>query len=269
MAVQLESDTIDAPGAEQVAVFLHGILGSGQNLRTLARRFVTARPGWSAWLVDLRGHGSSPKRSPEPSLAAAARDVLDLTRSSALPIGAIIGHSFGGKVALEMVRQGLVPDHVVVLDSIPGPRLDARGSESTLEVIEMLERLPETFASREEFVAAVVAAGQARPLAQWLAISLERAPSGYGFGPDLGEIRALLTSYFEADLWPVIESPPERSRIHLVIGDRSPVWSAEDRARALALATERVTVDVLPAGHWIHVEDPEGVLRVMLQRTAG
>ena len=39
---------------------LHGILGSGGNFRTIARRLVAARPEYGFALVDLRHHGQSP-----------------------------------------------------------------------------------------------------------------------------------------------------------------------------------------------------------------
>ena len=58
-------------------------------------------------------------------------------------------------------------------------------------------------------------------------------------------------------------------KVHLVICARSPVYSHEDRVRAQSLehdSKERVTVDVLSAGHWVHVEDPQGVSEVLARR---
>src|SRR5262245_2654909 len=98
MGIALAFDRLDgARGEHGIIIFLHGILGRGNNLRTIARRFVEARPDWTAWLVDLRGHGRSPKALPNPSLEAAARDVVDLAAQAAQPVRAIVGHSFGGK----------------------------------------------------------------------------------------------------------------------------------------------------------------------------
>jgi pimeloyl-ACP methyl ester carboxylesterase len=106
-------------------------------------------------------------------------------------------------------------------------------------------------------------------MAQWLAMSTEPAPGGgVRFALDKEEIRALLMSYFATDLWPTVESPPDASEVHLVIGDRSTSYSPADRKRALQAAARqpRVTVDVLPTGHYVHTEDPDGLLRVLLQR---
>jgi len=266
--VPLAVDRVGEPGAPRAIAFLHGILGSGSNLRTVARRFVAARPGWQAWLVDLRGHGRSPKGSAGASLEAAAGDVLG---SVSVRLTAIAGHSFGGKVALELARQAEQAwslEHAVVIDSPPGVRRES-GPGSAVAVVEVLGRLPAEHASRETFRGALVGAGLPGPIADWLGQSLERLPGGaVRFGLDLGEIRALLESYFAADLWPIVERPPGRVAIHLVVGDRSPAWSPEERERAreLALRSPRVTLDVLPAGHWVHVDDPEGLLAVLLAR---
>lgn len=268
-SVELAFDAIERPGAHRRALFLHGILGSGPNLRTLARRFVEARPGWDAWLVDLRGHGASPKGSPGPSLAAAAQDVADLASRGAVPVAALIGHSFGGKVALAAVARmpgGHTLEHVVTLDSPPGAREPQTGGDSALSVLEMLEGLRGPFASKSEFVDAVRAKGRGKTIAQWLAMSTEPVEGGVRFALDLQEIRALVTDYFAQDLWPVVES--SRAGMHFVVGDRSSAWSAEERARAAALAARdpRVTVDVLPTDHWVHAEDPEGLMRILLDR---
>ena len=98
---------------ERWILFLHGILGSGANWRTFAKNLVAEKPGWGAVLVDLRLHGESREGFPPPhTLGAAAADVIALEKGIPGPIGAIVAHSFGGKVALEHARQtnGAVPD---------------------------------------------------------------------------------------------------------------------------------------------------------------
>lgn len=264
----LAHETVRGPEpAARRALFLHGLLGSGANLRTIARRFVAARPGWDALTVDLRGHGESPKSTPSPSLAAAARDVSELAASSDVPVPLIAGHSFGGKVALAAAAFRI--GHVVTIDSPPGPREPVRGGDSALGVIDMLRAMPPTFASRADFIAAVRARGHGQTLAQWLAMSTAPAPGG-GVRAifDLDELEALVMDYFATDLWPVVERGP--SAVHFIIGDRSSSWSPEERARArAAAASPRVTVDVLDTDHWVHAEDPEGLIRVLLARVPG
>jgi pimeloyl-ACP methyl ester carboxylesterase len=268
MIIDLAFDSIDGARAERTIAFLHGILGRGNNLATIARRFVEARPSWTTWLVDLRGHGRSPKATEEPSLEAAARDIVRLAARAAQPLGAVVGHSFGGKVALELARIGSIEslEHVVVIDSVPGNRQPIRGGDSALAVIAALQSLPRTFETRSAFIEALVEKGKPRDIALWLAQSLKKDGDRLRFMLDLEEIRALLLDYFARDLWPVLEHPPRSARVHLVIGDRSDSYAPADRERVLAIAASNsnVTVDVLPAGHWVHVDDPDGLLRTLL-----
>jgi esterase len=135
-------------------------------------------------------------------------------------------------------------------------------------VIDAIGSLPGPFVSISDFVRALESAGFTRELAQWLAGNLERRENRVRFALELEEIRGLLADYFARDLWPVVEHPPSGIRVHLVIGNQSDAFSAADRIRAarIAAANDRVTVDVLPAGHWVHVEDPEGLLRTLLSR---
>src|SRR5687767_12064792 len=79
-------------------MFLHGILGSGANWRSFAKGLLAACPGWGAVLVDLRMHGSSQGFAPPHTVAAAAADLASLGLPG--PLGAVVAHSFGGKVAL-------------------------------------------------------------------------------------------------------------------------------------------------------------------------
>jgi esterase len=254
-------------------LFLHGILGSGTNLRSIARALVRADASYEAVLVDLRGHGRSAMPGGEQTLEACADDVAELVRSLELPTRGVLGHSFGGKVAMTLARR---PDalaealaHVVLVDSMPGARHGGRGSENVLVVLDALEDVPRHVALREHFVEALVAKGQTRAIASWLAMSLRRTDDGFEMAFELPAIRALLEDYFARDLWPLFDDEPQRDtpRLHQVIGDRSAVFDAEDREHAARLVREgRATLDVLPAGHWVHVDDPEGLVRTLVAR---
>jgi esterase len=267
--VLLHHDLVTAPGSSpsRTVVFLHGILGSGSNLRTHARRLVDAHPHLRALLVDLRAHGRSLGTDGVDSVESAAEDVLETARHLGLHLKVAVGHSFGGKVALQLGQAWAGLEQVVTLDSSPGTRADGRGSESTLRILELLERLRGPFQTRDAFLNAVEAGGEDRSLAQWLAMNLDRREDGLHFRLELARIRSLLESYFYLDLWPALETA-SRLRVDLVIGGRSAVYNAAERARADRLGGTsggRVQVHVLDAGHWLHIEDLEGVVRVLGQ----
>lgn len=249
-------------------LFLHGILGSGSNWRSFARKLVEASPSWGAVLVDLREHGASRGMLAPHTVMAAASDLTALLPTLPGPVHGILGHSFGGKVAMEFIEQRAAPLELAwILDSTPSIRLDARGSETTLSVLTMLEAMPSVFPSRQHFIDAAIAAGQKPSLAQWLAMNLERDGDAMRLRLDLGAIRQMLEDYFVLDTWQALEAPPVGLRVHVVVGGRSTVFDVSDRqrlARVVERAQGQVQMHVLErAGHWVHVDDPEGLLALV------
>jgi esterase len=254
-------------------VFLHGILGSGANWRTFARQITAARPEWGAILVDLRLHGDSQGFAPPHTLEAAARDIVEaLPRvTEGLPVRAVLGHSFGGKVGIELARQLAESpngplDQLLVIDSTPGARPDYRGSSGVRHIVELLTQLPSEFPDRNAFQTWAEERGVSRPTAMWLAMNVRPVPNTtrFEFRLDIPSIRRMMDDYFARDLWSVIEDPPGNMRTHLIAGGESEVLDEADRERGRRLS--RTTVDVIPnAGHWVHVDAPD-VLREMALR---
>ena len=264
----LATSILSPEGAEasRWVLFLHGILGSRSNFRSIARSFIAARPGFGAVLADLRMHGQSQGLPGPHTVEAAARDLLEVAGGLDAPLTAVVGHSFGGKVALELAQ--IAPDSIEelwVIDSNPGARPGARGSEGTVRVVDELASLPTHWESRDAFVDRIVEDGYDRGLGQWLAMNLERTEQSYELRLDLTAIRALLDDYFARDLWPVVETPPGAMHVHLIIATRSTVFDAADRDRAerAAAASDRVHVHTLDAGHWAHVEAPDALLALL------
>ncbi len=265
----LASAIVTAPGANpsRWMFFLHGILGSGANWRTFARELTAAEPDWGAVLVDLRLHGDSTRGfAPPHTLAACAADLEGLAQELGRPIRAVCGHSFGGKVALvyaRRCRENL--ERLFVVDSTPSQRPDARGSESTRAIVDMLMTLPEEFPSRDAFLSFVEGRGVTRPIAMWLAMNVKpiAGTTRYVFRIDVPAVRALLDDYFAVDCWDVLEHPPAGRRAHLVAGGSSNVLDEADRDRARRCP--QTTVDVVPgAGHWVHVDAPDALRALVL-----
>ena len=258
-------------------LFLHGILGRRANWRSFARRWTALRPGWGAILVDLRDHGDSQDLPGPRTIAAAAADLVTLAdavcEARAGRVAGILGHSFGGKVAIAAAEQlrgaGRPLDELWVIDAPPGPRTQPR-DRSTDRIFELLAQLPDPLASRGEFIDAVIAGGVARGVAQWLATNLVEHEHGasWRFGLDLDRVRMLLSDFAIVDLWPALAAEAAAGvRVGLVLGgDSQAVFGAQrERAEALA-ASGRVAVEVIDgAGHWVHVDRPDALLKVLEQ----
>jgi esterase len=258
----------DDPREDRALFVLHGILGSGSNLRPIAQSFVKSDPRQLGVLVDLRQHGRSQGFAAPYTLDACARDLEALEAKVPVPVRAVLGHSFGGKVALAYHARRPELERVILLDSAPGARPDLVGSADTIAVLELLERGPKEVARRDEFLDYVTSQGQSRAIADWLAMNLERTEAGFRLRLDLPSIRALLDSYFNSDFWPVIEQ--SSAKIDVVVGGRSRVFNDADRARLTELERStdgRIRMHVLPnAGHWVHVDDPAGLAAAIAPR---
>lgn len=254
-----------AEKAQRATLFVHGILGSGANLRGIATRLVEADPNLAAVLVDLRGHGRSPTFEGPHTLSSCAEDLCALETDLPLPVEGIVGHSFGGKVALAYHRLRPALSRVGILDSAPSARPERTGSEQTSSVLQMLAGVPAQLNSREAFLQLVAEHGHSRAIADWLAMNLVRSEQGFRLRTDLSQIHELLDDYFSEDLWPVLAG--SQAAMDIVIGGRSRVWGSAEIARAEALSDQsagRVRTHVLPdAEHWVHVDDAPGVVKAL------
>ncbi|MBK9072847.1 MAG: alpha/beta hydrolase [Myxococcales bacterium] len=271
---QLYVETLGAPEAPAHVLFTHGIYGAGGNWRSIARAVVAAQPRYGAVLVDLRGHGRSPQGEPPHTLDACAGD-LDETLATLVHRGVAVtvacGHSFGGKVlmALRARRDDLAA--CWILDSSPSTRPGAVDdpSNTVQAVLAALGALPPTLPRRDDFIAALVAAGQTPALASWLAMNVvPEASGGYRLRLDLSQMRELLADYYRRDLWDAILAPG-RGELHMVVAQRSPVVSEADRARLreAAAALPHLGIHELPdAGHWLHIDQPRAVAELIASR---
>lgn len=260
---------------ERWALFLHGILGSGSNWRTFARRVLAERPQWGAVLVDLRMHGNSQDLPPPHTVAACADDLFALHAQLPARASAVIGHSFGGKVALAYAalreQLSVALDCVVSVDSNPGLREDATGSAQIRDVLAALESLPAVIPSREAFTAHMKSRGLSNAITAWLMMNLRPADNGFALRLNLPAIHEMLADYFARDDWSLIESPGV-AHTTVVIGGRSPAFSASERARVSRAASEHpehVSMELIEgAGHWVHVDAPDELHAIVTKALA-
>jgi esterase len=236
-------------------VLLHGLLGSARNLATLARHLAERDAGLGVVSFDLTGHGASPPLPPGADAAAVAADVLASVRALGLgPPLTLVGHSLGGRVALQAAR--LAPDAVglvVLLDIPPGP-LAADGEVT--RVLDILLRMPATFASRGQARARLTSAGLAPALTDWLLLNLEPDGDSYRWRLDRRAVADLHARVAAEDLWPIVEHQ-RRFAVQCIRGAASD-YVSEDDARRLRDAGCPVTT-VEGGGHFLHAEQPQAV----------
>ncbi|MGE4620496.1 MAG: alpha/beta hydrolase, partial [Planctomycetota bacterium] len=101
-------------------VFLHGILGSGSNWAGFATDLARRKPDWGVLAVDLRHHGRSGRGTPPDGVSACVDDLQELFAKEKIQIGAVVGHSFGSKIGLELCVRIPGVKFCAVIDADPG-----------------------------------------------------------------------------------------------------------------------------------------------------
>ncbi len=229
-------------------VLVHGLFGSLDNLGVLARDLVNDH---DIIQVDMRNHGLSP-RDPVMNYPAMAQDLLDTLDAQHIEKATFIGHSMGGKAV--MALSALAPERIARLVAIDIAPVDYH-----------VRRHDEIFTAIN-----AVTASQAKIRQQAAEIMREHLN-------EEGVIQFLLKSFVDGEwrfnvpvLWeqyPHIvgwETIPAWDHPALFIpGGNSPYVTEAYRADLLAQFPQARAHVIAGAGHWVHAEKPEAVLRAI------
>lgn len=282
-----------ATSPPQTMVVLHGLLGTGRNLRSAVTdvcRQAAARSGlpWRALLLDLRNHGKSAalKLHPPHTLAAAARDVIHLFEQAAggAAPAVLVGHSMGGKTALEVVRQLALqhapplgqPRQVWVLDARPtAVHAVDKHTREVLDVLAAVKSIPLPLASRQALYQQLQHQGFSPALQQWLGGNLRQEGQGrYVWTFNLEGAESMFQDYMKEDYTPLLQRPPPGVTLNILRALRSDRWDHDTMAavrQAVAATAQPAAVrgqtrywELADAGHWVHADNPKGLVAVML-----
>lgn len=262
-----------APRPSQWLAMLHGIYGRGRNWQSIAKALMAQRPDWGSLLVDLRLHGESIGSgfAPPHTLARAVADVEatlaatpGASPGAAGRVQAVLGHSFGGKVALALATPlaGTLAQ-IWVIDSTPETRAPAG---SAWDMLQHVRALPATFGARAEAIAALEQRGWPTGVATWMATNLRFSDGLFRWTLDFDGMEALLRSFFDTDLWPIVEQPPGQVVIHFVKGNASHTLSEEACARIQRAhdANGRVHLHRIDGGHWLNTDNPQAIIALLV-----
>ncbi|MBA2355897.1 MAG: alpha/beta hydrolase [Acidobacteria bacterium] len=254
-------------------VLLHGIYGRGRNWQAVARALAARRPDWALWLADLRHHGEAPRGAAAGTLDALAADIETWGADSGVVPTAVLGHSYGGKVALAYAaRHAGRRLQTWVIDSTPEARLP---SGSAWDLLAIVRALPTTFASRQDAIAGIEAGGFSTDVAQWMATNLSHESGSFRWQLDFDVMEHLLDDFFRRSLWDVLDPGAPGHDVHVLKASRSSVISGEAVARLTRLSEPtdatraRVHLHVRDGGHWIHAESPATVVDLLAEHLGG
>ena len=233
-------------------LLLHGLFGSARNFGTVQRAFAQ---GHRVIALDLRNHGGSP-HDVDMRYATMAADVLEtLGRLDALP-ATLLGHSMGGKVAMQVaLTQPDAIARLVVADIAPvsyPPHYRAIAA-----AMASLKLLPGT--TRTE---ADVALADAVPDAGMRAFLLQNLQLGASPEWRIG-LREIVAALPEIAGWSAPPAALYPGPTLVLAGANSDYIQPSHRPAIRALFPNARFVTLKNAGHWLHADNPSGFIAVV------
>lgn len=257
--------------SSSLVIFVPGIMGNQKNLLSFATKLCKVCPTVSALVVDVRNHGQSSKHWPPFTVEAAASDIEQLVTKLSLRPKAVVGHSFGGKVALLAAQKINAVEQLWMLDCPPGPivkknPITDRSSMTALEILDVLSTVSWPLASRKEVVEVLASHGISNSIALWMTTNLEpHEQGGLSLVFEPREIKAMLEDFLSLDCWPRIASLSSTVAIHVLAAEHGDRLTKEDQEKLFALAAGgQAYFHVLNnSGHFVHSDNLDGLIAIM------
>ncbi|MEV4319876.1 alpha/beta hydrolase [Actinocrispum sp. NPDC049592] len=237
---------------------LHGLTGHGARWRRFA---ATHLPGWRVIAPDLRGHGGS-TWNPPWTLETFAQDVLAVLDDLGLGPVPVMGHSFGGAIAVYLAR--LAPDRISkVILADPAIGLDPA------------ESLQDAEDARTEDVYATLDEARAAQAERWPFASEEQLSDELGDGmhqnTEDGTWRRRYSPAMGVTAWSEMARPlvtPPASIPTLLVPAKGADFVTFEHIEAFRAALgDSLTVREMDCGHLVYLEHPEqyaGILNAFL-----
>ncbi|MGG5158493.1 esterase [Citrobacter portucalensis] len=229
-------------------VLVHGLFGSLDNLGILARDLVVDH---DIIQVDMRNHGLSP-RSPEMNYPAMAQDLLDTLDAQQIEKATFIGHSMGGKAVMALTA--LAPDRIDRLVAIDIAPVDyqVRRHDAIFTAINAVTDAQVT--SRQQAASVMRQHLQEEGVIQFLLKSFVDGEWRFN-------VPVLWDQYPHIVGWETI--PAWEHPALFIPGGNSPYVTEAYREQLLAQFPQARAHVIAGAGHWVHAEKPEAVLRAI------
>lgn len=236
------------PNGQLPVVLIHGLFGNLDNLGVLGRDLQNQH---DVLQLDLRNHGLSP-RSPQMTYPAMAQDVVELLYELNIERAIVIGHSMGGKVAMSL--SALIPQRLaklVVIDIAPVD-YQTRGHDDVFAALRAVTDAG--IASRTQAADLMRQYLKEEGVIQFLLKSFQQGEWRFN-------VPALWDQYENIVGWQDV--PAWQGPVLFIRGENSPYLDDAYREAILRQFPMARAYVVSGAGHWVHAEKPEAVLRAI------
>ncbi len=225
-------------------VVLHGLFGSAKNWHSQAVELATSH---RVVCADLRNHGASP-HAPAMGYPEMAGDVLELIERLDLERASVLGHSMGGKVAMQLALSH--PERIaklVVVDIAPVAYV--RHHDAILEAMQAIDL--SAHRTRQSVDAALAPAIGDAGVRQFILTNLKRDGDGYAWQLNLA---AIAQDYQRLAAAPA--GDPYAGPTLFIKGGRSDYITSAHREPTAALFPAAKVKIINDSGHWPHADNP-------------
>lgn len=235
-------------------IIIHGLFGTLDNWQSIAKKL---SKDFMVFIVDLRNHGRSP-HAEEFSYEIMAQDVQEFMENNWIYEAHVVGHSMGGKVAMQLASQN--PDMVSKLVLVDMAPKTYEGSHE--EIFQAMFALNlATVQSRKEADQQMQAKIPSYSVRQFLIknLSLNKETQQYEWKLNLPVI---YEHYNHILSYNPIYQPYEGPTL-FIKGETSDYILPEELEQYQAYFPAATLETVLQAGHWVHAEQPARFLEVL------
>ncbi len=207
--------------------------------------------------MDQRNHGQSP-HSDEMNYSLMAADLDEFMKSRGLAAAMVMGHSMGGKAAMQFALQ--FPERVerlIVADM--APRAYAPSHEKIFTALLALDL--KSFSARQEIEDVLTPEIPDLALRRFLLKNLGRnIDGGFFWKINLSGLAKNYSHLRES----ISNARPFTGQTLFIRGEKSNYINPEDEPLMRKLFPQSEIQSIAGAGHWLHAEQPEEFLRLVL-----
>jgi pimeloyl-ACP methyl ester carboxylesterase len=241
-------------GEGDPVLILHGMFGTLDNWQTIAKKLAEH---FMVFIIDLRNHGRSP-HSDEFDYAIMANDIHEFMESNWIYEAYVVGHSMGGKVAMQLASEN--PDLVkkLVLVDI-APKVYVGNHQAIFEALFSLDL--DQLESRKEADQLLQDKIESYGVRQFILknLSINKETQNYEWKMNLPVIHAAYQEVLGKGNW----STPFENPTLFIKGAESKYILPEELEDYKAYFPKATLATVEKAGHWVHAEQPKVFLDIL------
>ena len=243
-------------GSGQPLLILHGFLGMSDNWKTLGSQY--AQHGFEVHLIDQRNHGKS-FWSTDFDYQILADDLNDYLTETAVENALVLGHSMGGKTAMQFAHTYPEKTRKLVVADI-APKLYPPHHQNIIDALTSLDL--KTIHSRKEADEALSKQLSNMGVRQFLLKNLywvQKGKLGFRFNLDV------LQDRMEEIGDNLLDSSLYSGESLFIRGDRSEYVTDTDYPTIKTYFPKAEMKTVANAGHWLHAENPKQFFEISFE----